>query len=244
MRLLRNKPGAVRSNREQPGPTASEATELHGTEGVYCRQCAAWVAVSATRELSRHPTSGGIVTYFRCTAGHAGLYRTSTAPPRSEPRNAAKTAIVCAINGAEERETNMTNTGTTSISELPRLLEQAMRDESPSAVAALFTEDGSFWIADERTPTGAAASGREAIEQLFAAWFGAVGLALAIDDPTHSVDLGDQRLLQAGVFTRTITVRQTGDQVEERGGYVRLIRKLNGDWQYQALSVVVLQPRP
>ena len=138
----------------------------------------------------------------------------------------------------------MTDTDTTSISELPRLLEQAMRDESASAVAALFTEDGSFWIADERTPTGAAASGQEEIEQLFAGWFGAVGLRLAIEEPTHSVDLDQERLLQSGVFTRTITLRQTGDEVEERGGYVRLVRKLNGDWRYQVLSVVVLQARP
>lgn len=78
MGLLRNKPAAVRSGSEQAGSTASQATGLHGTEVVYCRQCATRVPVSATRELSTHPTSGGLVTYFRCTAGHADLYRTST----------------------------------------------------------------------------------------------------------------------------------------------------------------------
>lgn len=119
-----------------------------------------------------------------------------------------------------------------------------MRDESASGVAALFTEDGSFWIADGRTPTGAAASGKEEIEHLFAGWFGAVGLRLAIEEPTHSVRLDEERLLQSGVFTRTVTVRETDDEVEERGGYVRLIRKLNGDWRYQVLSVVVLHARP
>ncbi len=62
------------SNREEPGSTASEATCLHGSELVYCRQCATWVAVSATRELSTHPTAGGLVTYFRCSAGHADFY--------------------------------------------------------------------------------------------------------------------------------------------------------------------------
>ncbi|MDP8962235.1 MAG: nuclear transport factor 2 family protein [Actinomycetota bacterium] len=138
----------------------------------------------------------------------------------------------------------MTNTDVTSISELPRLLEQAIRDESPSAVAALFTEDGSFWIADDRTPTGAAASGKEEIEQLFAGWFGAVGLRLAIEEPTHSVRLDEERVLQSGVFARTIIVRETGDEIEERGGYVRLIKKLNGHWKYQVLSVVVLQAWP
>ncbi len=84
-----------------------------------------------------------------------------------------------------------------------------MRDESASAVAALFTEDGTFWIADERTPTGAAASGTEEIEHLFAGWFSAVGLRLAIEEPTHSVRLDEERLLQSGVFTRTVTVRDT-----------------------------------
>ncbi len=81
--LLRNKPGAVRSSREQPRSTAAEATGLHGSDLVYCRQCATWVAVSATRELSTHPTSRGVVTYFRCSSGHVDFKRTSTAPPRS-----------------------------------------------------------------------------------------------------------------------------------------------------------------
>lgn len=242
--LLRNKPGAVRSSREPPRSVASEATGLHGSELVYCRQCATWVAVSATRELSTHPTSRGVVTYFRCSSGHADFNRTSTAPPRTGHEDVANRPVTNAINGTEERETNMTNTDVTSISELPRLLEQAMRDESASAVAALFTEDGTFWIADDRTPTGAAASGKEEIEQLFAGWFGAVGLRLAIEEPTHSVSLDEERMLQSGVFTRTITVRETGDDVEERGGYVRLIRKLNGRWKYQVLSVVALQARP
>ena len=60
------------------GSTASQETGSHWTEVVYCRQCATWVAVSSTRELSTHLTSGGVVTYFRCTAGHADLYRTGT----------------------------------------------------------------------------------------------------------------------------------------------------------------------
>lgn len=83
MGLLRKKLAAAHSDREQAGSTASEATGLHGTELLYCRQCAAWVAVSATRELSTHPTSRGLVTYFRCSSGHADFNRTSTAPPRS-----------------------------------------------------------------------------------------------------------------------------------------------------------------
>lgn len=48
--------------------------------------------------------------------------------------------------------------------------------------------------------------------------------------------------LQSGVFIRKITVRDTGDQVEERGGYVRLVTQVSGAWKYRALSVVVLPP--
>lgn len=136
-----------------------------------------------------------------------------------------------------------TNTNTeSSISDLPRRLEQAVRDESPSAVAALFIEDGSFWIADERTPQGAAASGKQGIEALFGGWFSAIQLELSIGEASHSIDLGDGQVLQSGVFTRTVTVRETGDQVEERGGYVRLVTRVNGGWKYRALSVVVLAP--
>ena len=129
-----------------------------------------------------------------------------------------------------------------SITDLPRRLEQAVRDESPSAVAALFTDDGSFWIADERAPSGTAAVGKEGIEQLFAGWFSAIQLQLSVAEPSHSADAGEGQLLQSGVFRRKITVRQTGDQVDERGGYVRLVTQVNGAWKYRALSVVVLPP--
>ncbi len=84
------------------------------------------------------------------------------------------------------------NTSTdTSIIDLPRRLEQAVRDESPSAVAALFTDDGSFWIADERAPSGTAAEGKEGIEQLFAGWFSAIQLQLSIGEATLSADAGE-----------------------------------------------------
>ena len=135
------------------------------------------------------------------------------------------------------------NTSTeTNISDLPRRLEQAVRDESPSAVAGLFTDDGSFWIADERAPSGTAALGRDGIEQLFAGWFSAIQLQLSIAEASHSVEVGQGELLQSGVFSRKITVRETGDQLEEKGGYVRLVAHIDGTWRYRALSVVVLPP--
>ena len=130
----------------------------------------------------------------------------------------------------------------TNVSDLPRRLEQAVRDESPSAVAGLFTDDGTFWIADERAPSGAAASARDGIEQLFARWFSAIQLRLSIAEASHSMEVDEGQLLQSGVFSRKITVRETGDQVEEKGGYVRLVTHINGTWRYRALSVVVLPP--
>ncbi len=136
----------------------------------------------------------------------------------------------------------MSTSTDTSISDLPQRLEQAVRDESPSAVAALFTDDGSFWIADERAPSGMAAVGRDGIQHLFTAWFSAIQLQLSIAEASHSADAGEGQLLQSGVFSRKVTVRETGDQVDERGGYVRLVTQVNGAWKYRALSVVVLPP--
>lgn len=59
---------------------------------VYCRQCDADIPLSATRTLSMHRTSGGVVAYFRCRAGHADFYvkrviptnRVSRATPRCD----------------------------------------------------------------------------------------------------------------------------------------------------------------
>ena len=143
---------------------------------------------------------------------------------------------------SRERKQAVNTSNDTSMSDLPRRLEQAVRDESPSAVAALFTDDGSFWIADERVPSGMAAVGKDEIEQLFTSWFSAIQLQLNIAEASHSADAGDGQVLQSGVFSRMITVRETGDQVEERGGYVRLVTQVNDAWKYRALSVVVLPP--
>ena len=61
--------------------------------------------------------------------------------------------------------------------------------------------------------------------------------------PNQVSTVGPIRLdTTTGVFSRKITVRQTGDQVDERGGYVRLVTQVNGAWKYRALSVVVLPP--
>lgn len=73
MGLLLSMPGVMRASREQHGCTESEVADVHG-QVVYCRQCAAWFGLSSIRPLSTHRTSEGIITYFRCTAGHAGYY--------------------------------------------------------------------------------------------------------------------------------------------------------------------------
>ena len=88
MGLLLHMPRRGRSSHGQDGSTASEAVDVHGMSLVYCRQCAAWADLSATRSLSTHPTSGGLVPYFRCPAGHADFYQTPAEAPRSSNGNA------------------------------------------------------------------------------------------------------------------------------------------------------------
>ena len=74
MGLLRSMPGAMRASPEQHGCTESEAADVYGLQVVYCRQCEAWFGLSSIRTLSTHRTSEGLITYFRCTTGHAGYY--------------------------------------------------------------------------------------------------------------------------------------------------------------------------
>lgn len=62
-----------------PDPRTSEALVPEEVpRPPYCRQCDACVPVAAT--LSTHPTSGGLVTYFRCEEGHANVYFSGRCP--------------------------------------------------------------------------------------------------------------------------------------------------------------------
>lgn len=70
MGLLPTMSDAVRTSPRHHGPTPSEPADVHGPPLVHCRQCGAWIAMSSTRTLSTHQTSGGLVTYYRCPAGH------------------------------------------------------------------------------------------------------------------------------------------------------------------------------
>lgn len=57
-----------------------------------------------------------------------------------------------------QRDATMNTTRETMLSDLSGRLEQAFSEEkNPAAVAGLLTEDGTFWIADERAPAGMAA---------------------------------------------------------------------------------------
>ena len=64
----------LRSRLEPPEPLDAEAAGALGVLSVYCRQCVAWVGLSTSRRLSTHRTSGGVITYFRCEAGHTDFY--------------------------------------------------------------------------------------------------------------------------------------------------------------------------
>lgn len=59
---------------DAPESRTSEALSPEEVPFVYCRGCDTCVPLAATRMLSTHPTSGGLVTYFRCEEGHADFY--------------------------------------------------------------------------------------------------------------------------------------------------------------------------
>ena len=82
MDLLPTTSDAMRASAQPHGSTASEAADVHGSPFVHCRQCAGWIFLPSTHTLSTHRTSGGLVTYFRCPAGHADFCRTPAEPPR------------------------------------------------------------------------------------------------------------------------------------------------------------------
>ena len=112
MGLLPAMSDAMGASAQPESSIASDAADVHWPTLVHCRQCAAWVCLSSTRTLSSHRTSGGIVTYFRCTGGHADFYETSTVPRWSAHGHAAKTPIANALTGTEEREPTWTQSTT------------------------------------------------------------------------------------------------------------------------------------
>lgn len=69
----------------------SEETEGKMFEA-YCRHCEARMLLSPRRVLSMHNTSDGIVVYFRCWRGHAGVFVTgrSAGRPSAVPAADAK----------------------------------------------------------------------------------------------------------------------------------------------------------
>lgn len=80
MGLLPTMSDAMRASAQPHGSTAPEAADVHEPPLVHCRQCAAWISLSTTRSLSTHRTSEGLVTYFRCPAGHADFSQTPAEP--------------------------------------------------------------------------------------------------------------------------------------------------------------------
>jgi hypothetical protein len=47
---------------------------------VYCKHCGTVVLLSPANVRSIHNTSSGIVLYFRCNAGHSGIWLTGRRP--------------------------------------------------------------------------------------------------------------------------------------------------------------------
>ncbi len=106
MGLLPAMSDAMGASARQQRTTSSEAGDVHGPPLVHCRRCAAWVALPSTRTLSTHRTSGGLVTYFRCPAGHVGFYQTAAEPLTSNNSNATRT-LMTNIDDFDRRETDM-----------------------------------------------------------------------------------------------------------------------------------------
>jgi hypothetical protein len=64
--------------RPRPEETPSPAHGLiaEGNALVHCQRCGTDHLRCAVWTLSTHPTSQGVVTYFRCPSGHADFYMT------------------------------------------------------------------------------------------------------------------------------------------------------------------------
>jgi hypothetical protein len=107
MGLLPAMSDAMGASASQQRSTAREAADVHGPPLVHCRQCAAWVALSTTRTLSTHRTSGGLVSYFRCPAGHVDFCQTLAESPTSNNNNATRRFIANTGDFATEGETDM-----------------------------------------------------------------------------------------------------------------------------------------
>ncbi len=65
----------------EPGRDVGRADLRHPTEpdvwSPFCRPCDSYYALSAVTILSAHPTSTGLVTYFRCPVGHPDFFWTT-----------------------------------------------------------------------------------------------------------------------------------------------------------------------
>ena len=62
--------------RPEEAPSGPDGTIEEANAVVACRRCGAAHRRSAVWTLSTHPTSQGVVTYFRCPSGHADFYTT------------------------------------------------------------------------------------------------------------------------------------------------------------------------
>ena len=68
--------GDPESPRPEEAPSPADGLIDEGSVLVHCQRCGNDHLASAVWTLSTHPTSQGVVTYFRCPAGHADFYTT------------------------------------------------------------------------------------------------------------------------------------------------------------------------
>jgi hypothetical protein len=62
--------------RPEEAPSPAEGLIDEGHALVHCQRCGTDHLASAVWTLSTHPTTQGVVTYFRCPAGHADFHTT------------------------------------------------------------------------------------------------------------------------------------------------------------------------
>lgn len=110
------------------------------------------------------------------------------------------------------------------IRELDRQAQSAMQSRDAAAFANLYAED-----AFHMPPNAPAKRGREAIRNQWTEMFGMPGLALTIE-PTR-VEVAEAGDMAYVVGTYRLGSDMPGGRLDDRGSYVVVWKKINGEWK-------------
>jgi uncharacterized protein (TIGR02246 family) len=132
----------------------------------------------------------------------------------------ALAAMALAAPGAFAQD----NADTAAIAKTRAAFEKAVSAQDPSAIAKLFTADGT-----ELPPNAPAAKGRAAIEayhKAFAQQFMNHGFSLAA---TETKAIGDTAY-EAGTYKQTLMPMKGGGMMDDKGKYLVVLKKEGGAW--------------